>query len=770
MSNERKSRRPVWLAAVIALVVLAFLGWLYVTLQPTTWRYYTDGITLKRLVKDVKPRFVLWESSRPVEGNVEASVDLQEPAISPDGTRMVFMRGRAAGNADLFLARWDGHAWTRSQPLRALNSKFNEIGPGFSSDGQYLFFSTDRPGGMGGYDIWVSRWDGAEYAFPQPLTLMVNSAFDEVAAQPSADGARLYFSSNRPRSLMTKEDDRLSYADLRKKYGGTDYDIFAADCFPAGYTNREVERAMSILYSLRQGALSDGTVMEKLGGNKESEAAVDRALAWLAEGQDATNGNWSIARFGGQGGHDVAATSAALLSFFGRGIRHDRPGKYQGTVSNGVKWLVSQQNRLTGDIRGPNPQQNAMYDQGIATLALAEAYGLTKDPDLFEAARSAVFFIEDSQNETDGGWRYQPRMEGDLSVSGWMIMALKNAELSGIPVSRKTYDGVKTWLKKVSGGSHGGVYGYQSGAGGSAAMNATGFFCSQLMGLSANTPRAFETAEFIKKTGLTEGDVYYIYYGTLSGYQNQGPVWREWNKQLKEKVLAAQEPDGSWKAVGGHGQAMGRVITTALLALSLQAHYRYMPLYGLGYEPPEDPAGACSTRGADELAAIPEYDRSRPVPELNSPRDDLHVVVNPHGDFLYFASDRIGGYGGIDIYRSRIDGKTLSPPENVGPAINTALDDTAPALGMAGFQLTFASPLGIPEKEAYGLRSSTSRIVFQRYDYSRQPDPGWLWANYKVPLLLGLVGLVALILSGIGAVKTSRKPPAPRMSETDTHE
>ena len=42
-----------------------------------------------------------------------------------------------------------------------------------------------------------------------------------------------------------------------------------------------------------------------------------------------------------------------------------------------------------------------------------------------------VDFIADSQHE-EGGWRYRPNERGDLSVSGWFIMALVSAEMSGL--------------------------------------------------------------------------------------------------------------------------------------------------------------------------------------------------------------------------------------------------------------------------------------------------------------------------------------------------
>ena len=754
MRNKQTNRWKYVALATAVLVFLAFFAWLYYFLQPTTWHYYTDDISTRRLAKDVKPRLVLWEKAAPLLGDINTpGNDIQEPAISPDGTKMVFTRGLSSGNADLFMARSDGKSWGKAEPLRALNSKFNERSPAFSHDGQYLFFSTDRPGGMGGYDIWVARWDGAEFAWPQPLGRMVNSPFDETAPQASADDKKLYFSSNRPKLLLTKGDNALSLKELRKKYAGRDYDIYVADRAPK---NMAVERAMSILYSLRQGALSDPVMMEKLGGNKETEAAVDRALAWLAQNQEA-DGSWSMPKAKGAAGHEGAATSCALLAYFGRGERHDQAYKYKETVAKGLKWLLSRQNKLTGDLRGPNPLHNGMYDQMIGTLALAEAYGLTKDQDFFEAAQSAVFFIADAQNDKDGGWRYQPKQEGDLSVSGWAIMALKSAELSGIHVTAKTYEGVKKFLVAVSTGEKGGLYSYTpKGGAGSAAMNAAGFFCSQLMGLSANTPRAFETAAFLNKTGLTAGDVYYVYYGTLSAYQNQGPAWREWNKQLKEKVLPLQAQDGSWSVTQGHSQQMGTVITTSLMALSLQAHYRYTPLYGLGFEPAENHT-TFSSLNADQLLPVPEYDRARPVAELNSPADDLYVSVSDHGDFLYFASNREEGYGGFDLYRSRISDQGVEPPQNLGTAINSTGDETAPAVDTAGFRLVFCSNHST-EKGKYNLQSSTSRVVFQRYAYSK-PNWQWVWANYKASLLTALAGFLVLVFS-TARIARKRSQPA----------
>lgn len=744
VSGWKKHRRLI-LTCVSALLILGLLVWLWTFLRPDTWHYYTDEISVRYLDRDTDPRYVLWEDAFPCAVRFRQAAERPDAAISPDGTRIVFTRGLSGDNADLFVCRWNGVSWGDPVPMRALNSKFNELSPAFSRDGSMLYFCTDRPGGLGGFDIWVARWDGAEYSWPLPLTLLVNSKFDDLDPEPSATDDKLYFVSNRPHRQFTKQEDEMPVNDLRKKYAGKDFDVYAADRLPVGSPKEEVERALSMLYSLREGALRDPEVMKRLGGTAETEEAVTRALKWLAANQE-TNGCWSIVRHGGQDGHDVAATSASLLAFFGRGIRHDRPGDFQDTVARGVKWLVAQQNKLTGDMRGPYPRQNGMYDQCIATLALAEAYGLTKDEDLYVAAQSAIDFLVDAQGQQDGGWRYEPKQQpADLSVSGWAIMALKNAEMSGLHVPAKTMQGAKKWLATVSGGSQGGIYGYQGGGGGSSAMVATGYFCSQLMGLSPNTRKAFETASSLAPQSDKIGNVYFAYYGTLCANQNQGPFWRKWRADMQATFLANQSPDGSWSIADNHGSSMGRSICTALIALSLQAHYRYTPLYGLGYEPPEKPV-AVSSLEEDDLVPVPSFRRAKYLAEFSSLADDMGVAVSPHGDFLYLSSNRDGGKGGFDIYRARISGNIYRPLENMGDAINSPADEMGPAVRMEGFNLIFASNRG-DSRNAFSLYGALSREVFKRHDYSSLPQWNWFIDTFRDHLMYILTAALVFFLS-----------------------
>ena len=730
----RKTRFRIyrWMAFV---AVLGFVIWAWSYLQPARWETHTDQVAFSQVARDVELGHVIWEPAEPAAEGFTPKDAVGQPSVSADGTRMVYSNGKGGGNADLFTRRWDGVTWGKAQAVHALNSAFHETAPAMSPDGRYLYFATDRPGGRGGDDIWVAKWDGHGFAWPLPLTGRVNTPFTETDPAPSPDNGRLYFASDRPymsekQAIKAAELGGQPLADVAGLEG--DYNLYVADTAGDMPVDLIVERQLSMLYSLREGALADIEVMQKLGGSRETEKAIDRGLAYLAETQE-EDGRWDIRKSGGAGGHDVGATAFALLAYYGRGERHDRECKYQDTVKRGLVWLLSQQDGASGDLRGARPQHNAMYDHGIASLALIEAYGVTKDTALRPRAIAAVEFMTESQH-AGGGWRYRPGERGDLSVTGWYIMALASAEMSGIPVPEKTVAGARKFLEYVSGGEHGGSYGYTDPPGRRGSrrhgMDAAGFFCSLLTGASPNGAQAWEASRILRQNGLRHNDLYYIYYGTIAAYQYQGKLWDDWRKQMQRGFLKSQGRDGSWRASGGHGSAMGRAISTALTILCLEAHYRYTPLYGLGYQPPEEPVA--NTIGQADLPPTPLFRHAKYIEEFNSPGDDTAPVLTDHGDFLYFASAREGGLGGSDIYRARISGELPGAVENLGEKINTTHDESDPAIRMAGFHLLFNSDRESPTGALY---SAKSRRLVRQQSMFQLPGFGWMLANLPWILL-----------------------------------
>jgi hypothetical protein len=359
---------------------------------------------------------------------------------------------------------------------------------------------------------------------------------------------------------------------------------------PVGYNRTAVPEIMK-----NPSKLSD-EVITGLGGSGETQASIARALDWFSKNQ-AKDGRWSLSNYGGNSAHDVGGTSLVLLCFYGWGAKHTQEGEYQDTVKTSVDWLVSQMLE-NGDMRGWSRHRyeedellGNMYDHTIATIALCEAYGLTKDKELLEPCRKAVAFLVAAQEQKLGGWRYDPNEDSDTSVLGWAYMALKSAELAGIDLPKETFSRADTWLKGVSGGKFGGIYGYQKPEKKREAMVATGMFCRQLGGVPANDPGMHEGMGYIATHPLSaeELDYYYMYYGTLVMYQNQGPIWEEWNERMKEIVLAAQHKSGSkrgtWDPEKWYGFQMGRVVSTAISTLSLEVYYRILPIYGFGVQP-----------------------------------------------------------------------------------------------------------------------------------------------------------------------------------------
>jgi len=330
-------------------------------------------------------------------------------------------------------------------------------------------------------------------------------------------------------------------------------------------------------YMLRKGGKQSDQVVEGLGGSGVTEAAVERSLNWFKQAQE-PDGHWSIQKYGGLAGHDSAASGLALLCYMGWGCKHNEPGKYQATVARAVDWLTRQV-KNDGNMMG----QGNMYDQGIATLALTEAYGLTKDAKLLASITNAVGFIVRAQNKNTGGWRYKPGEGGDTSVFGWQLMALKSARVAGIDVPQESFDLADKWLTSVGGGEQGGLYGY-TGKDHSPAMAAEAMFCRQLLSTEATHPAMHETANYLNTSLPKKAQVnfYYWYYGSLSLHQHQGQIWEDWNAKMKEILVSSQiiigENTGTWDPSGAHGNEMGRVVGSAMATLTLEVYYRYLPI------------------------------------------------------------------------------------------------------------------------------------------------------------------------------------------------
>lgn len=120
--------------------------------------------------------------------------------ISPDGrTALWFSRNRPGGPGgyDIWLSRRTRAGWGAATPA-PFNSPTRDFDPAYSPDGRFIYFSSDRPGSLGGDDIYRVALTGTGFGPTEHLGSTVNSAANEWAPMPSPDRARLLFSSDRP--------------------------------------------------------------------------------------------------------------------------------------------------------------------------------------------------------------------------------------------------------------------------------------------------------------------------------------------------------------------------------------------------------------------------------------------------------------------------------------------------------------------------------------------------------------------------------------------
>lgn len=121
--------------------------------------------------------------------------------ISPDGMYLFFTgcnRPDGLGRCDIYLSRREGKDWSKPFNIGApVNTAGWESQPSLSADGRTLYFTSTRPGGKGGYDIWKSdlKTDGS-WTNPVNLGPNINTAYDEQSPFIHPDGQTLYFSSN----------------------------------------------------------------------------------------------------------------------------------------------------------------------------------------------------------------------------------------------------------------------------------------------------------------------------------------------------------------------------------------------------------------------------------------------------------------------------------------------------------------------------------------------------------------------------------------------
>lgn len=359
-----------------------------------------------------------------------------------------------------------------------------------------------------------------------------------------------------------------------------------------GVAISDIPRPMTMGFESRDSG-SRQAMLASSGGTAETERAVAAALGWIARHQS-PDGSWNCKQFSNQCNdpscrkhvakdakeYPMGATSFGLLPMFAAGLTAESDSPYQSHIRRGLDWMLKNQDPKTGRLF-----TGSMYEHGLATITLCEAYGLSKDPKLRGPAQAAVNYIQDIQH-SGGGWRYEPKQPGDTSVVGWMVMALRSAQMAGLQVKSQTLDKAQGFLLTVARGKSGGLAAYDTSSAPGRSTSAIALLCHQYNGMRRSDPAMIEGMNYlIANPPHASKDCYYWYYATQVMHNLSGPEWQDWNDRARELWIATQIKEGcaagSWSPEG-HGTATaGPLMVTSLIALNLELYYRYRPLYQL---------------------------------------------------------------------------------------------------------------------------------------------------------------------------------------------
>jgi hypothetical protein len=320
-------------------------------------------------------------------------------------------------------------------------------------------------------------------------------------------------------------------------------------------------------------ATGAGTGQERVTVDDKTEAIIRGALKYLASKQN-TNGSWSASDGERQ---EVAITGYVLVTFLSCGHLPDE-GEHGKTVTAGVNYLLNNI-RADGTFQ---PIGHYMYGHGIASIALAEVYGQTKDPRVRPKLEQVIRTIIQSQNH-EGGWRYNPRPnDADISVSVLQVVALRAAKNAGLDIPQVTIDRAVKYVHACYDRREGGFTYQPNNRRPGYARTAAAIYSLQVCG-QYNDPHVAAGADFLfRNRGEREWFTYGNFYAAPAMYMIGGNTWETYYNQMKTILLSATRQQGDmiyWEPRWDGGRGVGTTFCTAVYTMILAMPYHYLPLY-----------------------------------------------------------------------------------------------------------------------------------------------------------------------------------------------
>jgi len=277
------------------------------TVDPQTG-LYTDDIYISQYVNGQ------WSLVEGLEPPVNTIDDDESLYLTPDGKTLYIWR--YTRGSDIYCTHYGSKGWSDPVPLSdSINSIYSETSMCLSPDGKTIFFTSDRPGGFGGKDIYTAKL-GADSTWGSPVNLggVVNTEYDEEGVYMNPDGKTLYFSSRGHSTMggfdifMTVRDSNGSWSEpknLGYPINTPDDDVYFSVSSGGrfGYISRVTDSNMLDIYRVSMDAymppewVYKGTITDSANGMKLKVAMdfTDKGNSAKSPfGDDTINGEYSL--------------------------------------------------------------------------------------------------------------------------------------------------------------------------------------------------------------------------------------------------------------------------------------------------------------------------------------------------------------------------------------------------------------------------------------------------------------------------------------------
>ncbi|MCX7703272.1 MAG: terpene cyclase/mutase family protein [Planctomycetota bacterium] len=320
--------------------------------------------------------------------------------------------------------------------------------------------------------------------------------------------------------------------------------------------------------------LSNNPLDEKMEELLLKSNAITDAIDWLVKTQE-PSGFWDAKKWGGHKDYTVGLTALSLLALLNSGKDSDATQSIIA-VERAVKYLIKQQS----DEGYFGPQcGRTMYNHGIATVALLEYYGISKDERLIKPLDRAIKYICTTQKK-NGGWGYVDGKE-NTSISVWPLLALGLAQKMGCRSIQENLEKGIAWIKSMF--DEKGYAGYSQRGDfplGPETLTSMASFLISLYSDEKADSHGCEIDSGVKQSleqiaAREDSNInYYRWYFLIQALSTCDTQSDKWIDSLQKELIKSQvkkgEHSGSWDPNDCWGSVGGRVYATALATLSLQ--------------------------------------------------------------------------------------------------------------------------------------------------------------------------------------------------------